>query len=77
MLPGVVRSGAVIAAFVALGLSQDPGCGGGGDPPRGPNAPCTRQKDCSAGLVCAEGVCTEPDSGVTDAGSPDADDDGG
>lgn len=60
------------ALIVALqlgagGLARD--CGGADDPPSGKNAPCTRQKDCSAGLVCSEGVCKEPDAGPS---APDA-----
>ena len=60
-------------AFVALGLSRDPGCGGVDDPEGGPNAPCTRTSDCRTRLVCLEGVCREPDagqvSGTRDSGS--------
>jgi hypothetical protein len=70
----------VAVAFAALGLSRDPGCGGVGDPAGLPNAPCTRTKDCSAGLVCVEGVCSEPDAGEpVDAGADAGDDadDGG
>jgi hypothetical protein len=66
----------------ALALGRDPGCGGADSPSSGVNAPCTRTKDCTFGLVCTEGVCTEPDSGVvpSDAGiapTRDAADDGG
>jgi len=61
----VVRTGLVVMSIaVSLGLARDPGCGGADSPSSGLNAPCTRTKDCSAGLVCAEGVCTEPDAGV-------------
>jgi hypothetical protein len=68
--------------MVALGLGRDPGCGGGDTPSGGVNAPCTRSKDCSSGLVCSEGVCSEPDSGVLpfdagDAARPDSPTDGG
>jgi hypothetical protein len=61
-------------ALGALGARRDPGCGGTDSPSSGPNAPCTRSKDCSANLVCAEGVCSEPDSGATppDSGGRDA-----
>jgi hypothetical protein len=67
-----------------FGISREPGCGGADSPSSGQNAPCTRSKDCSAGLTCAEGVCKELDSGSTpivpdggrDADS-DASDDGG
>jgi hypothetical protein len=74
----VVRQSAALAVFVALGFGsgKDPGCGGGDSPSGGENAPCTRTKDCKRGLVCEEGVCTEPDSGIApvDAGgaTPDA-----
>jgi hypothetical protein len=66
------------------GAGRDPGCGGAESPASGVNAPCTRSKDCGGSLVCAEGVCTEPDSGTAppDSGrdatsSGDAADDGG
>lgn len=72
----VVRLSAVAVAFVALGLSRDPGCGGVDDPQGGTNAPCTRSSDCRSGLLCSEGVCVDPDAG--DAGAVrDASDDGG
>lgn len=82
----MVRS-AVAFAAIAVGLLREPGCGGADSPSGGPNAPCTRSKDCSTGLSCSEGVCTDPDGGppgsvVPDAGrdaavSGDAADDGG
>jgi hypothetical protein len=82
VLRNVVAYGVV--SLGALALGRDPGCGGSDSPSSGVNAPCTRSKDCSGGLVCTEGVCTEPDSGAlpTDAGvgsAPpgDAADDGG
>jgi hypothetical protein len=61
-------------ALGGLGARRDPGCGGADSPSSGPNAPCTRSKDCTGALVCTEGVCTEPDSGVTppDGGGHDA-----
>ena len=63
----MIRYGAIGFAL-ALGLARDPGgCSGVDDPDGGTNAPCTRNSDCRGGLICAEGVCTEPDSG---AGSP-------
>ena len=62
MVRNVVAFGLV--SLGALALGRDPGCGGADSPSSGPNAPCTRSKDCSGGLVCAEGVCTEPDAGV-------------
>lgn len=67
-----------------LALARDPGCGGADSPSSALNAPCTRSKDCSAGLVCTEGVCAEPDGGAprfdgaTDATSTgDVSNDGG
>jgi hypothetical protein len=79
-----------LASIGALGFSsgsRDPGCGGADSPSSGPNAPCTRTKDCGGDLVCTEGVCTQADSGagnaVPDSGgrdatsSADAADDGG
>lgn len=78
----MVRKGVAIA-FVAFGLSRDPGCGASPEPSGGENAPCTRTRDCSGGLVCMQGVCVEPDGGsATDAGADvvhrgDAADDGG
>ena len=68
-----MRGGVVIAAAaVVLGLFREPGCGGD-DTPSGVNGPCTRSKDCSAGLECQEGVCSQPDAGV----AGDASDGGG
>jgi hypothetical protein len=71
----------LVSVAVAWGaLARDPGCGGADSPSSGPNAPCTRSKDCSAGLVCEEGVCTERDAGAVDASTHppvDASDDGG
>jgi len=86
----VIRNAVVaiaLASFSAFGFGRDPGCGGADSPSSGPNAPCTRTKDCGGDLVCMEGVCTEPDSGAgtapPDSGgrdatsSGDAADDGG
>ena len=70
MLRNVVAYGVVSLAALALG--RDPGCGGSESPSSGVNAPCTRSKDCSSGLVCTEGVCTEPDSGALPNGATDA-----
>lgn len=80
----------VVVAWGALSFSgsgalrRDPGCGGADEPSSGANAPCTRTKDCSRDLVCAQGVCTEPDAGLAlpDAGrdassTGDASSDGG
>lgn len=81
----MVRQTAFAFAFVALGLSRDPGgCGGVDDPQGGTNAPCTRNSDCRSGLKCSEGVCIDP-TADTDASTPakdggdakDASDDGG
>jgi hypothetical protein len=80
----VVRNAVAFAlvSLSALGLggARDPGCGGSDSPESGPNAPCTRTKDCGGNLVCTEGVCTDPDSGtgsaVPDSGGRDADDGG-
>lgn len=46
---------------------RGPGCGGD-DAAHGPNAPCTRSKDCTPGLLCVNGVCEDP---VPDASSAD------
>ena len=67
MVRNVVAYGLV--SLGALVLGRDPGCGSADSPSSGLNAPCTRSKDCTTGLVCAEGVCTEPDSGIA---SPDS-----
>ncbi len=82
MLRNVVAYGVV--SLGALALGRDPGCSGSDSPSSGVNAPCTRTKDCNGGLVCMEGVCTEPDSGAPAADSGagiapavDAADDGG
>jgi hypothetical protein len=66
-----MRGGAVvIAAVFVVGLVRDPGCGGG-ETPSGVNGPCTRSKDCSAGLECQQGVCTQPDGGAAGDASHD------
>ncbi len=70
---GVMRGGVVIATAIVVGLLRDPGGCGGDDMPSGVNGPCTRSKDCTAGLECQQGVCTPPDAGV----AGDASDDGG
>ena len=75
----------VLLSFTGiLALARDPGCGGADSPQSALNAPCTRSKDCSGDLVCAEGVCVVPDAGIVpaDGGRPDtstadASDDGG
>jgi len=74
----VLRGSAALAVVALLGLSRDPGCGGGDSPAGAVNAPCTRSKDCAEGLVCSEGVCTAPDSGAppADGGPDDAQGDG-
>jgi hypothetical protein len=79
----VVRQTAFAFAFVALGLSRDPGgCGGVDAPQNGTNAPCTRNSDCKGDLTCSEGVCVDPNAEPTppakDGGdAKDASDDGG
>jgi hypothetical protein len=81
----VLTSGISFSAFGFSSAGRDPGCGGSDSPSSGPNAPCTRTKDCGGDLVCTGGVCTEadsgnafPDSGGRDAASSgDAADDGG
>lgn len=63
VLYGTLAWGAV--GFSGSGVARrDPGCGGADSPSSGPNAPCTRTKDCGGDLVCTEGVCTEPDAGI-------------
>ena len=62
----------VLAAVVGVALfAVEGGCGESDYPSNGPNAPCTRSKDCSAGLTGIVGVCTDPDAS---AFSPDASD---
>jgi hypothetical protein len=71
---------AAFLAVFALGAAHD--CGAD-DAANGANAPCTRTKDCGAGLVCDEGVCRSPDAGQAPDAAPeasepgDAADDGG
>jgi hypothetical protein len=60
-----------MAFGLTLGLSHDPSCGGVDSPTSGPNAPCTRDKDCRDGLVCSGGVCAVPDAGPADDGGAD------
>jgi hypothetical protein len=82
-LGGVIRNAVALAALTLGGLGsiggrdgRDPGCGGTDSPSSGPNAPCTRTKDCGATLVCREGVCTDADAGAVtalpDSGGRDA-----
>jgi hypothetical protein len=61
-------------ALLLLGLARDPSCGGVDTPPSGVNAPCTRDKDCQAGLVCASGVCASPNAASPADGGSDAED---
>lgn len=58
----------VLSVAIALGALRDPGCGSGKESSSGPNAPCTRERDCRKGLVCAKGVCVSVDE-LEDAGS--------
>lgn len=57
---------AVVAVVAAGGLAhvRVRDCGSGDGDGRGPNAPCTRAKDCDDGLSCAGGVCVAPDAGA-------------
>ncbi len=66
----MIRQTFTAFAFVALGFSRDPGCGGVDNPDGGPNAPCTRSSDCGGNLVCSEGVCREPDGGHPERAEP-------
>ena len=68
-----------LALGLILGLHDPSSCGGVESPTSGVNAPCTRDKDCSAGLVCASGVCTQPDAPppTPDAGGDSGDADHG
>lgn len=47
------------------------GCGTSSSSDAAENAPCTRSRDCTADLVCRDGVCVGP-LGPSDAGA-DAD----
>ena len=68
----VVRT-AVVLAVMSLGLACELACSSTDSPSSGLNAPCTRSKDCSSSLVCAQGVCSEPDAGlVSEDGGADA-----
>ncbi len=71
-----MRGAAVLLVGLALIAWRDPGCGGVDTTTSGPNAPCTRDKDCNDGLTCAHGVCASPDAGIDDAGDAAADDAG-
>lgn len=73
-----------VALSLALGILRGPGCGDVDSPSNGPNAPCTRDRDCREPLVCAQGVCVTADSGAGaddagpgDSGHPSALDAGG
>ncbi len=58
----MIRHAAI--AGVLLGIAaHDPSCGSVDSSSKGLNAPCTRAKDCAAGLVCPSGVCVLPDAG--------------
>ena len=67
----MIRNAVALAALTLGGLGsfggREPGCGGTDSPSSGPNAPCTRTKDCGGNLVCREGVCTDADSGAVTA----------
>lgn len=68
-------SAAVVIALGLTGAARD--CGGGEEPAGGPNAPCTRSRDCTSGLACAEGVCVDPTADAAAPAPKDASDDGG
>jgi hypothetical protein len=71
----VVREAAAAFFFLLAGSSRD--CGGADEPNGSANAPCTRSRDCASGLICIEGVCTDPDAPDAAAAPRDASDDGG
>jgi hypothetical protein len=54
--------------LVSLGALRDPSCGTD-TTTGGPNAPCTRNKDCEDGLSCTQGVCVSPDAGAPEGGT--------
>ena len=60
-----------LLVVVALIAARDPSCGGGDAPTSGPNAPCTRDKDCKEGLACTRGVCADPDAAAPSDGGAD------
>lgn len=66
MIRHVVLVGLLVAA------AHDPSCGGVDSTSRGPNAPCTRDRDCNDGLTCAHGVCVEPDAAAASDGGSEA-----
>jgi len=67
VIRNVVAAKVVAVGIAALGVANDPSCGGVDSTPSGVNAPCTRDKDCRGDLTCEKGVCTPPAHG--DAGS--------
>jgi hypothetical protein len=62
---------AALLGLALLGLMRDPSCGGVDTPASGVNAPCTRDKDCQLGLVCASGVCEGTDAAAPIDGGGD------
>jgi len=58
----VFRSVVVLIGVATLVLLCGPGCGDVDHPESGPNAPCTRSKDCRHELRCVDGVCLDPDA---------------
>ena len=62
----------VVLVGLLAAAAHDPSCGGVDSTSRGPNAPCTRDRDYNDGLTCAHGVCVEPDAGVSTEGGVDA-----
>jgi len=58
-----------VLLVVALGGLANASCSTD-TPAGGPNAPCTRPKDCADGLTCTpEGFCVSPEAGTSDAAS--------
>ena len=56
---------------IALIAARDTSCGGVDSTSSGPNAPCTRDKDCKEGLACTRGVCVNPDASLPSDGGAD------
>jgi hypothetical protein len=66
----VVWRALVLAVAVGLSLSA---CGANeSSSVNGIEGPCTRSRDCQGGLVCVNGICSEPDAGVSPEGGGDA-----
>ena len=67
----MLRSAVVLIGVATLVLLCGLGCDDVDHPQNGPNAPCTRNKDCRHELRCIDGVCLDPDVGLpsSDAGA--------